>query len=288
MKQQHEYLIVIDSDGTAFDTMEIKHKECFIPNIIQHWQLHGIQRQVRQAAEFVNLYSHWRGLNRFPALIKLFDLLNKWPEVQEYHASIPQVPALREWISVTGRLDNHSLKKQYEKTGAEELAQAWRWSEAVNRSVAERIQGVPPFPSVRACLEKISKWADVVVCSVTADEELAREWEEHDLRRYVSCIAGQSNGTKSEIIRFISAGVYAAEKILMIGDSPVDENAASENKACFFPIQPGKEEQSWQLFFKVADQFRQGRYANGYMSHLVEKFHMALPMTPTWEKSIVF
>ena len=24
----------IDSDGCAFDTMEVKHKECFIPNTI--------------------------------------------------------------------------------------------------------------------------------------------------------------------------------------------------------------------------------------------------------------
>ncbi len=26
---RHEFLVCIDSDGCAFDTMEIKHKECF-------------------------------------------------------------------------------------------------------------------------------------------------------------------------------------------------------------------------------------------------------------------
>ena len=31
---QHSFFVGIDSDGCAFDTMEIKHKECFIPNII--------------------------------------------------------------------------------------------------------------------------------------------------------------------------------------------------------------------------------------------------------------
>ncbi|HUU54575.1 MAG TPA: HAD family hydrolase, partial [Armatimonadota bacterium] len=36
---QHEFFVGIDSDGCAFDTMEIKHKECFIPNIIKHWDL---------------------------------------------------------------------------------------------------------------------------------------------------------------------------------------------------------------------------------------------------------
>ncbi len=31
---RHSFFVGIDSDGCAFDTMEIKHKECFIPNII--------------------------------------------------------------------------------------------------------------------------------------------------------------------------------------------------------------------------------------------------------------
>ena len=69
--KQHEFLVGIDSDGCAFDTMEVKHKECFIP---QHHQsatsLQGISKYAREAAEFVNLYSKSRGINRFPALIE--------------------------------------------------------------------------------------------------------------------------------------------------------------------------------------------------------------------------
>ena len=30
-----DHFIGVDSDGCVFDTMEVKHKECFIPNIIQ-------------------------------------------------------------------------------------------------------------------------------------------------------------------------------------------------------------------------------------------------------------
>ena len=29
---KHKFLVGIDSDGCAFDTMELKHKECFIPS----------------------------------------------------------------------------------------------------------------------------------------------------------------------------------------------------------------------------------------------------------------
>ena len=78
---QHEFLVGIDSDGCAFDTMELKHKECFIPNIINHWNLQGVSKFAREAAEFVNLYSTSRGINRFPALIETLEWLQKRPEV---------------------------------------------------------------------------------------------------------------------------------------------------------------------------------------------------------------
>ena len=50
---QHDYLVGIDSDGCVFDTMELKHKECFIPNIIRYWKLQAISKYAREAAEFV-------------------------------------------------------------------------------------------------------------------------------------------------------------------------------------------------------------------------------------------
>ena len=39
MKPNYEFFIGIDSDGCAFDTMEIKQKECFCPNTIKFWGL---------------------------------------------------------------------------------------------------------------------------------------------------------------------------------------------------------------------------------------------------------
>ena len=75
----HEFFIGIDSDGCVFDTMEVKHKECFIPNIIKCYGLAAISKYVREAAEFINLYSHHRGVNRFPGLVLTMDLLVERP-----------------------------------------------------------------------------------------------------------------------------------------------------------------------------------------------------------------
>ncbi len=55
-----DFFVGIDSDGCVFDTMEVKHKECFIPNIIRVFDLAAISKYAREVAEFVNLYSQWR------------------------------------------------------------------------------------------------------------------------------------------------------------------------------------------------------------------------------------
>ena len=41
---KHSFFVGIDSDGCAFDAMEIKHKECFIPNIIKSYNLAAISK----------------------------------------------------------------------------------------------------------------------------------------------------------------------------------------------------------------------------------------------------
>src|SRR5512142_3281074 len=76
MPVQGDFFVAIDSDGCAFDTMEIKHKECFCPNIIKWWELQAVSKYAREAVEFINLYSRWRGINRWPALVMVFDLLS--------------------------------------------------------------------------------------------------------------------------------------------------------------------------------------------------------------------
>ena len=86
---KHDFLIGIDSDGCVFDTMELKHKECFIPNYINHYDLQGISKFAREAAEFVNLYSKSRGTNLFPALIEQLDWLRQRPEVMARGVHIP-------------------------------------------------------------------------------------------------------------------------------------------------------------------------------------------------------
>src|SRR3954447_20495876 len=113
-RKTREFFIGIDSDGCAFDTMEVKHKECFIPNIIRYYGLAAVSKYARESAEFVNLYSHWRGINRFPALTMAFDLLAERPEVCRRRFRVPPLVGVRAWIERETRLGNPVLKAEAE------------------------------------------------------------------------------------------------------------------------------------------------------------------------------
>jgi phosphoglycolate phosphatase-like HAD superfamily hydrolase len=285
LKKKHEFLVCIDSDGCAFDTMEIKHKECFTPNIIKHWGLQAVSKYAREAAEFVNLYSKFRGINRWPALVKVFELLEERPEVQRRGVKIPKVPSLRKWMASTTKLGNPELKRAAETSGDPELAKALAWSEGVNASVADIVHGVGPFPYLRDSLEALKDHADMLVVSQTPGEALVREWAEHDIAKYVAAIAGQEMGTKGEHIRLANKGQWAPEKILMIGDAPGDRKAAQENGALFYPINPGAEEQSWKRFFEEGmGRFLAGTFAGEYARGLNEEFESYLPELPPWKR----
>ena len=278
---KHEFLVGIDSDGCAFDTMELKHKECFIPNHINHWDLQGVSKYAREAGEFVNLYSKSRGINRFPALVEVLRWLRRRPEVKARGVKIEIPQSLLDWIARETKLGNPALEAEVAKTGDPGLKKALAWSVGINESVAAMVRGVPPFPFVRESIRKLAAQADVIVVSATPQEALVREWEEHDLTQYVEAICGQEIGTKKESLGVASK--YGPGKALMIGDAPGDHAAAVANHTLFFPINPGDEEASWKRFREEGiDRFLSGTFDDAYQQALLDEFNRYLPEKPPW------
>jgi phosphoglycolate phosphatase-like HAD superfamily hydrolase len=286
MQPQHEFFVGIDSDGCAFDTMEIKHKECFAPNIIKHWHLQAVSKYAREAAEFVNLYSKWRGINRWPALVMVFDLLRERPEVQARNIVPPQAYDIRAFIADDAfPKSNDGLKAYMVNHASAELATGWAWTNAVNSTIADMVHGVPPFPFVRHSLQLLNDKADMIVVSATPIEALVREWQEHAIAHYARVIAGQEMGKKQLHLKLAATGKYAPDHILMIGDAPGDMQAAKANDALFFPVNPGHEEASWQRFYEEAvHKFLVEEYAGAYEATLIEEFESMLPDIPPWKR----
>ena len=279
---KHGFFIGIDSDGCVFDSMEIKHKECFAPMFVKHHKLQAVSKYAREVWDFVNLYSKTRGANRFPALTRALDLLRERPEVQARNVNVPTYPALDEWMARETKLGNATLASEVEG-GNDGLAHIKVWSDGVNEQVADIVHGVPPFPLLRETLEKALVQADMMVISQTPCDALEREWAEHEISKFVEIIAGQEMGTKTEHLKFAAVDKYAAEKILMIGDAPGDHKAAKANGVLFYPILPGLEEESWErLHGEALDRFFAGTYAGEYEETLFAEFDGCLPENPSW------
>ena len=285
LKPEHEFMVAIDSDGCVFDTMEVKHKACFFPMTVRHWELAAVAKYVRDAWDFVNLYSKTRGCNRFHALIYTLDFLREWPEVQQTAVCVSEANGVRQWKERETKLGNPALQVEVERNPDPDLQQALRWSVAINEEIAQTVHGVPPFPHLRESLQKLAARADMMVVSATPCEALQREWEEHDIARYTKVIAGQEMGKKSEHLALAAQPNYPGDHILMIGDAPGDMKAARAVGALFFPVNPGREVASWQRFYQEAmDRFLEGTYAGDYEAELIKEFDTYLPETPPWKQ----
>ena len=246
-----KFLVCIDSDGCAFDTMEIKHKECFCPAYINYFGLQPVSKYARDAWDFANLYSRYRGIHRLRSLLKALEVLGEREEVKQRSFAPPAMKELRAYIDEGRPLSNSGLEAYLaEHPESEEIRNVLAWSVNVNDRVAELVRNVPPFPHVRESLEKLSQYADIVIVSATQQLALEREWGENGLLPLIYAVKGQESGNKKEIIASLMSE-YGEGHVLMIGDAPGDCEAAHANGALFYPICPDREAQSWADFEKI-------------------------------------
>lgn len=290
-RPKHEFFIGIDSDGSAFDTMGIKQRECFCPWLIALFGLQPVAQAARECKDFADLFSKTRGANRHKTTKRIIaELLPEHPMTKARGFEVPQYPHYFVWVDdPKSLLSNDGLKQAIDKSAnpeaKQELQVALAWSERVNWAIEETVKGISPFPFVRQFLEKIQTIADVIVVSGTPNEALNREWEEHGIAKYVGIIAGQEMGTKTQHLGYATKGRYEKNHVLMIGDAPGDMKAARANEALFYPINPGNEIESWKRLYNEAfDKFINGEYAGEYEEKLIAQFDSYLPELPPWQQ----
>ena len=287
MEPTKEYLVAIDSDGCVFDAMGIKQRECFCPMMIAYFGLQPVAEAARECKEFADLFSKTRGANRHITIARILtELLPSHPMVKERAFQVPQFSHYVQWVNdPDSLLSDAGLKQAIDKAAGPAKAQlqtALTWSIRVNEMVAEVVKHIPPFPYARESFEKITEYADILVCSSTPVEALLREWTEHDVAKYTHLIAGQEMGSKAEHLAVMTQK-YDPDNILMMGDALGDQKAAETNNTLFYPINPGHEAASWKRFHEEAfDKFLNGQYAGSYQDQRKEEFAACLPEHPSW------
>lgn len=275
-EKKRDYLICVDSDGCAMDTMKCKHERCFGPCMVERWELDEWKDDILYRWDYINLYSMTRGINRFKGLAMALE------EIDKQYKRIIGVKTLVEWANTSPKLSNDALLEAVEKCddldGKQCLYMAYLWSVAVNESIENLHDSLKvPFVGALEGLKEAHEFADVAVVSSANRDAVEKEWADHGLSDHVDILLTQDCGSKAHCIAEMLKKGYSPDRVLMVGDAPGDLDAADKNGVLCFPILVGAEMTSWADFRRVAlENLKNGKYAGEYQADVKEKFYKNL------------
>ena len=261
------YFIGVDSDGTAFNSMVLKHRNAFIPATIKVWNLQQYKDTVFEIGEHINLYSQSRGINRFPGQLMLFE------ELQKRGIDVGDYSGFEKYVETSSNFSNAGLMDYMNEHPDIFLDEVYEWSTLGDKLFFEAANGMPPFKWVKESLSKAYELADITVVSSASAKGLSEDWTAGGIAEYTYEIMGQENGTKKQQLKQAVGDNYSDECVLMIGDAIGDYEAAKSVNALFYPIMPGKEEESWKNFYEVgSEKFFEGTFEGNYEKELLDEF----------------
>lgn len=266
--KRNDYLVCVDSDGCAMDTMDIKHFRCFGPCMVAEWGLEEWREEILGRWNEINLYTMTRGINRFKGLVKALG------EIREKYCEIGDLAALEQWVEKTPELSNDALERAIMETGSVCLRKALSWSIAVNQSIVRLPEeDKRPFAGVEEALKKAYRDADIAIVSSANPGAVLDEWDMHGLLEYTDVVLAQDSGSKAFCISQLMKRGYAKDHVLMCGDAPGDKDAAEKNGVYFFPILVRKEAESWEEFRNVGlKHFLENTYGGQYQQEKNQQF----------------
>ena len=256
-KRKKDFLICVDSDGCAMDTMDIKHIRSFGPCMVAEWRLDKWAEPILDRWNEINLYSMTRGINRFKGLSMALT------EIDAKYTSIEGLGDLQAWVVSGAAPSNDAIQKAIDENGSAILKKALSWSKAVNASISQLPEEeIRPFPGVKKGLAAAIEFADVVMVSSANYDAVMEEWTKHGLIDYVDVVMAQNMGSKAHCIKVMLGLGYEKDHVLMIGDAPGDQDAAEQNGVYYYPILVRHEKESWdELVTNGFERFKTLEYA---------------------------
>ncbi len=246
--KKKDYLVCVDSDGCAMDTMDIKHIRCFGPCMVSEWGLEQWVDDILARWNDINLYTMTRGINRFKGLAMALG------EISEKYRPIEDLGTLTRWVEESGELSNDALGRAIEQhPDSVALKKALSWSLAVNKSIAALPdESKLPFAMVGEALAFAHERADVAIVSSANPDAVLEEWERFGLLEHTDIVLAQNAGSKAFCIGELLKKGYAADHVVMCGDAPGDLKAARDNGVFYYPILVRREKESWEEFISQA------------------------------------
>lgn len=266
--KKKEFLICIDSDGCAIDSMNIKHIQCFGPCMVKEWNLEKWEDIILKRWNEINLYTMTRGTNRFLALSMALSEIDK-----TYHL-IEGIKEFKKWAEQAAELSNQAVEEMYKTTGIEIFDRALSWSKAVNQAITQLPEeAIKPFHGVKEGLQSAQQYADVAIVSSANAEAVQAEWKRYELLEKTDICLTQNEGSKAYCIKKMLEKGYQKNHVLMIGDAPGDKKAAESNGVLYYPILVRQENKSWDIFLTEAlPKFLEETYEGSYQEQQNQKF----------------
>lgn len=265
--RKKDYLVCIDSDGCAMDTMDIKHFRCFGPCMVKEWGLEEWRDDILHRWNQVNLFSMTRGINRFKALAILLS------EIDGSYKEIPGVEDFIKWTEDSDELSNAALLRVSQQTGSSCLQKALHWSQKVNRGIEELPESVKvPFDGVKESLAFVHGYADIAIVSSANPDAVEAEWRLHGLMEHVDIMLAQNAGSKAHCIGKLLEYGYETDHVMMVGDAPGDLKAAEKNRVFFYPILVSHERDSWNEIKEAVERLTKGAFDEEYQKQVIEAF----------------
>lgn len=269
-KKKKDFLICIDSDGCAMDTMDIKHIKCFGPCMINQWNLEKWKSPILKRWNEVNLYTLTRGINRFKGLALALE------EINERYIPVEGLNEFIGWTHSTKELSNESLEGQIkiQKQNITCLKKALDWSRAVNASINElKYEEKLTFDGVYIGIKEAKKFADVAIVSSANEQAVLEEWKKHGLLDNVDIVLTQNTGSKAYCISRLVEKGYDRNNVLMVGDAVGDLDSAKSNNILYYLILVKKENQSWSRFTnETLELFISNAYKGKYEEKVIKEF----------------
>lgn len=267
-EKKKEYLICVDSDGCAMDTMDIKHFKCFGPCMVEEWELSEWSDSILKRWNEINLYTMTRGINRFKGLALALK------EIDATYKKIEDIGVLMRWVEESDELSNGALERAIEKQDSIVLRKALSWSQNVNQRITELpFEVKKPYEGVKEALAYAHGYADIAIVSSANLEAVIEEWELYGLLDYVDIIMSQNVGSKAYCIGEMLKKGYAKKNVMMTGDAPGDYDAAKKNGVFYYPILVRKEKESWVEFKETAvENLISGNYQGEYQERKISQF----------------
>lgn len=267
-QKRKDYLICVDSDGCAMDTMDIKHIRCFGPCMVEEWGLSAWESPILKRWNDINLYTMTRGINRFKGLALALK------EINAEYCKIEDIDILEKWGEESPELSNPALEKAVAENDSIVLKKALSWSIKVNDSInALPFSVKKPFVGVKEGLAYAHQLADIAIVSSANLQAVVEEWELYGLLDHVDIILSQDVGSKAFCIEQLLKKGYDKEKVLMTGDAPGDFDAAKKNDVYYYPILVRHEKESWDEFMgKAVAKLVDGSYGGDYQEKKINEF----------------